>query len=149
MEIVEVSVLPKLSLLFQENRIDEINAFFFQISAFFSVFLSAFGLLTYLYYDDLATEFRPNFLGYRLVMLLLILAYFVYIVGRIYILYFRVFLNSKPEFYYAVYSFIFMFFSLPSIYYINIFGAAFVYCIVPILSLVSICYKFGFRVYRL
>jgi O-antigen/teichoic acid export membrane protein len=145
-EMIEVSVIAELSSKAHNGQKKHVQEFFMKLVLLFSFSSLVILWIIFKNYELAARLVNEDFLNFGTIFIMLCTAYIFYFYGRMYVLYFRVFQNTKPELYYSMWSFLVVVLSIPVIYMFDITGSAMVYIIVPLSSLFFTVKKYKLNV---
>lgn len=141
-EMIEVAAIPYLNSIKNKKYEGYIEDFLKRIASIFSIIaLMAIGIV-YNFYEQGAQLINKDYINYKDVFLMLCFAYLLYFYSRIYILYYRMIYNTKPEVFYSLIVLISTILTLPLISLYGINGAGAVYILAPIAGLAITFHKF-------
>lgn len=143
-EMIEVSVISQLASRKQNGEIAYVKKYFVNLIIFFSALWLVLFLLVVLFYNEGISFVGDDFRQYRPIFLLLCVGYLIYFFARIHVLYFRVFYHTETELYNSRVALVTTCFLFPLIYLFDITGAASVYVLSQLSSLLFTLKKFRF-----
>lgn len=145
-EMIEVSVISHLASRKHKGEERYVQKFFKSLIILFSIFWLVLLVASIELYDFGIAFIDDEFKQYRNIFLLLCVSYIVYFYARMHVLYFRVFYDTKPEFYNSKVALISTIVLFPLIYAFDIVGAASVFIIAQLLALIFTVNKFRLEV---
>jgi O-antigen/teichoic acid export membrane protein len=145
-EMIEVSVISHLASRKHKGEEQYVQKFFRSLIILFSICWLVLLAASIELYDFGIAFVDDEFKQYRNIFLLLCVSYIVYFYGRMHVLYFRVFYDTKPEFYNSRVALVATVLLFPLIYAFDIVGAAVVFILSQAFALTFTVKKFGLKV---